>query len=416
MEISLQNFGKIKQADIQLNGLTVIAGNNDTGKTTVGKAVFCVLKALQTYEDSYEFNLRYNVLTSLQSVLKTTIRDSVKIDNNLVALAEKINAFYKINGRTEPIVEKIKEISLPDLKNYVVQVDSTESNKVFEDLITMSAKDKIFEQFSAISQNAFSKNLNNSVHYDDIATIQFKIKQGPVASFKMKNNKVVPEEIVLNEKFAQYTPSEVTFVDSPLILEAERFDFSETSRDLSMKMHSIRTPQTTPYKTSEDISTLIGGKLYVNERGELKYQKKEKSKVLEISNMASGAKSFALIDVLNKLDLIKNDSILILDEPENHLHPEWQVKLAKLLVAFVKEKDANVLLTSHSPYLIEALQKYAIDENIWEKKTNFYFAEKEKDNYATIKNVRDKCFESEDYESVIFKSFLKAYDALDKIK
>lgn len=38
MDIKLRNFGKIKEADIQLSGLTLIAGPNDSGKSTVGKA------------------------------------------------------------------------------------------------------------------------------------------------------------------------------------------------------------------------------------------------------------------------------------------------------------------------------------------------------------------------------------------
>ena len=37
MKLRIQNFAKIKEADIILDGITVIAGNNNTGKSTVGK-------------------------------------------------------------------------------------------------------------------------------------------------------------------------------------------------------------------------------------------------------------------------------------------------------------------------------------------------------------------------------------------
>ena len=36
MEIYLENIGKVKQARIKINGIT--AGENDTGKSTIGKA------------------------------------------------------------------------------------------------------------------------------------------------------------------------------------------------------------------------------------------------------------------------------------------------------------------------------------------------------------------------------------------
>ena len=36
MHLSVKNIGKLSEADIDLNGITVIAGENDTGKSTIG--------------------------------------------------------------------------------------------------------------------------------------------------------------------------------------------------------------------------------------------------------------------------------------------------------------------------------------------------------------------------------------------
>lgn len=41
MKICLKNIGKIKEADIELDGITIIAGDNNTGKSTIGKSVYC---------------------------------------------------------------------------------------------------------------------------------------------------------------------------------------------------------------------------------------------------------------------------------------------------------------------------------------------------------------------------------------
>lgn len=38
MILSLKNIGKVESAKVELNGITVIAGENDTGKSTIGKA------------------------------------------------------------------------------------------------------------------------------------------------------------------------------------------------------------------------------------------------------------------------------------------------------------------------------------------------------------------------------------------
>ncbi len=45
MRLTIKNIGKIDEADIELNGITVIAGENNTGKSTVGKTLFCVINS-----------------------------------------------------------------------------------------------------------------------------------------------------------------------------------------------------------------------------------------------------------------------------------------------------------------------------------------------------------------------------------
>ena len=42
MRLYLKNVGKVSEADIKLDGITVIAGENNTGKSTVGKMLYCL--------------------------------------------------------------------------------------------------------------------------------------------------------------------------------------------------------------------------------------------------------------------------------------------------------------------------------------------------------------------------------------
>ena len=59
MQIELSNINKIKHASIEVGGLTVITGINDSGKSTAGKALFCAIKALSSSEgDSFEYKTR----------------------------------------------------------------------------------------------------------------------------------------------------------------------------------------------------------------------------------------------------------------------------------------------------------------------------------------------------------------------
>ena len=54
MQIELSNINKIKHASIEVGGLTVITGINDSGKSTAGKALFCAIKSRKTKCDGRE--------------------------------------------------------------------------------------------------------------------------------------------------------------------------------------------------------------------------------------------------------------------------------------------------------------------------------------------------------------------------
>ncbi len=77
------------------------------------------------------------------------------------------------------------------------------------------------------------------------------------------------------------------------------------------------------------------------------------------------------------------------------------------MVKMAEELDIQILINSHSPYFIEAIQKYSEKSEKIADKTNFYLSEKQDDGYAVIKNVNDNI------ES-IYKTLADAYRKLDE--
>ena len=59
MELRLENIGMIKEATVKLNGLTMIAGENDTGKSTVRKVLFAVVNYHQVVSDVYAEDVNF---------------------------------------------------------------------------------------------------------------------------------------------------------------------------------------------------------------------------------------------------------------------------------------------------------------------------------------------------------------------
>lgn len=46
MRLTLNHIAGVLRADVRLDGITVVAGQNNTGKSTVGKALWCALNIL----------------------------------------------------------------------------------------------------------------------------------------------------------------------------------------------------------------------------------------------------------------------------------------------------------------------------------------------------------------------------------
>ena len=68
-------------------------------------------------------------------------------------------------------------------------------------------------------------------------------------------------------------------------------------------------------------------------------------------------------------------TLLIIDEPEAHLHPQWIVEYAKLLVLLNKKIGMKILISSHNPDMVSAIQSISKKEDIIDS-VHFYIAKK----------------------------------------
>ena len=72
---------------------------------------------------------------------------------------------------------------------------------------------------------------------------------------------------------------------------------------------------------------------------------------------------------------VPEGSILILEQPEAHLHPKVQSDLADLLIEVIKERQLQIILESHSEHLLIRLMRRIAEEQISADDTAFYFCE-----------------------------------------
>jgi len=84
MFLHIKNTGKLSSAQIEIKGVTVIAGVNNTGKSTIGKILFCL------------FNSFYNIDQQITIERKKIISNIVENQYYLVAkrMTRRLDADY----------------------------------------------------------------------------------------------------------------------------------------------------------------------------------------------------------------------------------------------------------------------------------------------------------------------------------
>ena len=87
----------------------------------------------------------------------------------------------------------------------------------------------------------------------------------------------------------------------------------------------------------------------------------------EILYLSSGQQMFANL-VINLLSLIKENSLILIDEPENTLHPNLEIDFMRILKAILEEFDSFAIIATHSSIIVrevpsEFVRVIKIDED-----------------------------------------------------
>ena len=427
INISISDFAKIKKANVKINGLTVISGENDTGKSTVGKVVYSLIKSINTYKISGVNVIKKSILEQMEDIIRLIGRLTIRKTKKFVELRNQI--FYYIPSpvlydvdslfsldKREKYEERIAKLEFEQLSDIAKETnDFAQKKQYWNDSLLQDKINRLLYMISFYQEESkqLSVNLNlelkasigdvliNSLHPEDKGKISLSLKDKEALSLDVTTENLVVTKY--NADDFEYIFDDATYIETPLLISEEfdlRFNKRSSYADILKKIKIAQNPKE---KKLEYILQTIPGEIYMK-NDKFSYKVSPKGKELSLSAMASGVKSFNILQLLAQGGFIGGVSkLLIVDEPENHLHPEWQLKYAELIVSLVA-KGASIMLTSHSPYMIEALYYYA-KQHLDENKVAFYYTEQTNiENYTEIKGTTDL--------SVIFDKLSKPLEKL----
>jgi predicted ATPase len=155
----------------------------------------------------------------------------------------------------------------------------------------------------------------------------------------------------------------ILFVETPLILEFKKFmnhEKGKTPYHIESLLNILDTDYSFIDKEQEKFiksfreksQAIIGGD--IESSGDSFIFNRKDDKNYDILNASSGIKSIGLLQYLVTNKALKKGSVLFWEEPEVHLHPDWQKKMVELFIELMNA-GIKIVFSTHSAYMIEYL-------------------------------------------------------------
>ena len=380
MKLTVKNIARISSAEIELGGITVISGSNGTGKSTISRSLMTL--------SSVSANIAELVQTErINSVFHALRKSFMKHGADLIFpprfLTDRKNDWAKWlskdwwlsfdrpakwieeDNRLLVFPEDIRnrESLLAILKDTQKEIFSIleRSDSEYVDFICRKSVSKSFkEQVRPVFADGETKSKISIENNEE--EISFTFLNGELKAISGIGRSFNPSTLYVEPL------NYVDFVNSPVDGVQDRY----TARRFCICNAILHKPSDSGLSFEEAdelneakkiisrIVKIIRGSLFDDNRG-IRFSEgfaDQKHHPIEVLNIASGMKTMAAIVRMVENRSIRRGSMLIIDEPETNLHPDWQVKFATFLVLLCRDLGVSLLMNTHSPYFLQAIWKF----------------------------------------------------------
>ena len=405
MRLIIDDICIIHSADIELDGITIIAGDNNTGKSTAGRvlfALFCSLFGLsdKVYEGRINECSRVLRYYSIRSSRLKELYDSYTVAKQLVdnekTAEEAVNELKKL--RQTIVVSRLPEPDWDLMIKRLEEILGISDEEYQNQLVVDSFKAVFNNQLEPLFAGAKKTMAKMIIKEKELSVTFNREKPLVVHQLELQNKPYLFDNPSLLEKLGHtingFANEQISRISDSFIAESQ-----PSEAILLRKKYD---------EIGYQLTNLLGGKL-VYEENEFRFASSNPNVTgrLKLENLSQGIKSIAMLQAAFSKGAIKDGDVLILDEPEIHLHPAWQVKYAEFIVLLQKAFHLTVLLTSHSPDFIEAIRLYSQKHGL-EGKLNCYLSVPQEDGKVTFEK-------NEDWDR-IFTKFADSFRTLMKLR
>jgi len=369
MNIQIRNLGVLKQAEFSLGDMTIICGENNTGKTYTTYALFGFLSFWQEtfyvpVEDKYINQLLADGVVHIG--LSEYVQDAERILSEACkTYAEQLPKVFAASTDLFKTTDFQVALNSEDVRlrdKYEQRIGSAKA-ELFSITKDEGSKELIVTLLVEKDQIIIPKNIIMGIIGSALKDIIFSnhIPNPFIASAERTGAAIFRKELNFNRnRILKKIAHEDKNINPRDFLLKEYQDYAlpvEKNVEFTRQLETISKESSFIDEKHPDVlsdfADIIGGTYAVTKDDELYYVPKGKHINLTMSESSSAVRS--LLDIGFYLrHVAQPGDLLMVDEPELNLHPENQRRMARLFARLVN-LGIKVFTTTHSDYIIKEL-------------------------------------------------------------
>lgn len=404
----LHNIGLIESAEISLNDLTIICGQNNTGKTYITYSIFGFL---DRWSSLIDFKISRDVfkeldengfcnigiedyMNGIDDVLKQL---SIKYTKHLDSIFSTDNEWFA-NSNFEVFIDKFEldlsselESNFSSSKKDILQLKKDKDSSLLTISVLSANTQKSIPHF--ILNRAINQALGK-IFFGKTFKKPFIItsERTGISLFhtELDINRNVMVEHLTNSKGKEIDPfklfeENISRYAMPI---RKNIDFR---RELEDEINKNKSFLYADREINSYFKDMLNGAMYkyIKNEGIVLVTKKigdRESKKIPMYLTSSASKS--LLDLYAYITrFAKPNEILMIDEPELNLHPDNHIIMARLL-SYLANHNINIFITTHSDYMIKEFNNLIrLKHQIVNKKQimkEYKYKEHDRLNYESI--------------------------------
>lgn len=413
--IKIKNFKSFKKAGkIDIGKINVFVGPNSSGKSSFIQGLLLLKNAIQcavekhykALEGDYK-SLVYNKDAQNKLQYTMSFNDSEIYKDNLDENKIRYN-FLNIHQEDIKTIKDIYEtINLKDMcvtlkimeEDSTISSDELELNS-FELTTNKNAKVEIF-----FKDNKYSLKLNDreikNIEIFNACNFYFKIEKINLKNIRDDEKEDIFLSFSILEKLENTL---IEFSNKLIYMTSVRTDFlrsenigkdDKTARVGSRGQHTLSALMDIDRCCDKDCNYKykktkidywldefdLGDKIEIKEVKNNEYSIMIRNKYLDIYNniLDVGIGTSQLLPLIIESVNSNDNSFIIVEEPETHIHPKAQAKLSDLFVSCAQNDNKTFIIETHSIFLITQLQILVASKEIDASDVKVYFFDQDRE-------------------------------------